>query len=463
MNAMDSEKSYQNSLDYLYSFIDYSLTKALRYSPEKFDLNRMKALLVSLGNPQNAYPVIHIAGTKGKGSVSAYCASAIRSAGYRVGLYTSPHLQDFTERIQINNLPISHVELTDFVEQIKPAVEKLPELTTFELTTAIAFLFFAQKKVDCAVVEVGLGGRLDATNLVDPLLSVITTISFDHMAVLGNTLAAIAGEKAGIIKQGRPVVSSSQSSEAAEVIARIAQEQGCELSLVGRDVFYAPIAHNLKEQTFHIWKAEDQNRVDRYIENPKDATDMPETYQTPLLGFHQLENAATAYAALQVANQNGLTIPTAAIKEGFTSVRWPARFEILRNSPPVILDSAHNRDSAQKLRIALDDYLKEQDVILVFGASEDKDVQGMFIELLPRIKQVIATESIHPRALEAGKIVELAHHFGCKAEAVLPIEAALDRAVRIAGKESAVLVTGSIFVAAAAREAWRAAGNPVID
>lgn len=458
---MDIEKAYQDSLDYLYSYIDYSLTKALRYSPEKFDLQRMKVLLERLGDPQDNFPVIHIAGTKGKGSVSAFCASALKAAGYQVGLYTSPHLQDFTERIQINDQPISHADLADLVEQIKPVVEKIPQLTTFELTTAIAFLYYSKMKVDCAVIEVGLGGRLDATNLVKPLLSVITTISFDHMAVLGNTLAEIAGEKAGIIKPGCPVVSASQSSEAAEVIARTAKERGCEISWVGKDVFYSPIRHDLKEQSFFIWQADEQKKVNLYIENPEVGIP-PEEYTTPLLGFHQLENAATAYAALQVADQRGLRVPQPAIREGFANVCWPARFEVLRTEPPLILDSAHNRDSAQKLRVALDDYLKDQEVILVFGASEDKDVQGMFTELLPRIKQVIATESVHPRALEADKIVALAHQFGRKAEAILPVEAALDRALSLSGDQTAVLVTGSIFVAAACRQAWQVAGHPVL-
>lgn len=452
---MDLEKSYQNSLDYLYSFIDYSLTKALRYSPEKFDLNRMKMLLDSLGNPQNRYPIIHVAGTKGKGSVSAYCASALRCAGYKTGLYTSPHLQDYAERIQINFSSIPHEDLVALIDQIKPHVAKIPGLTTFEITTAVAFLYFSQQQVDCAVIEVGLGGRLDATNLVNPLVSVITTISFDHMAVLGNTLAAIAAEKAGIIKPGRPVVSSSQSSEAQEVIETIARERGCELDVVGRQVFYAPISHSLKEQTFHIWKAEDQSKVDEYIEHPSNSDWQPEQFRTSLLGFHQLENAATAYAVLDVANRNGLSINQEAIQKGFADVNWPARFEILRETPPVIIDSAHNRDSAQKLRIALDDYIKEREIILVFGASEDKDIQGMFIELLPRISQVIATQSIHPRALEAGKIVEIAHHFGRRAEAVLPIEEALEKSIQLAGNDKAVLITGSIFVAAAAREAWK--------
>jgi dihydrofolate synthase/folylpolyglutamate synthase len=211
---MTDETLYQQALDYLFSFVDYSLVRSLRFTEGKFDLGRMGQFLELLGNPQNDYPVVHVAGTKGKGSVCALCASGLRAAGYRVGLYTSPHLQDYAERIQVDGQPISHDELVALLEEIKPSIEKVHELTTFEITTALAFLYFSRKKVQAAVVEVGLGGRLDATNLVDPAVSVITTLSYDHMAVLGDTLDKIATEKAGIIKPSKPVVSAPQKDEA---------------------------------------------------------------------------------------------------------------------------------------------------------------------------------------------------------------------------------------------------------
>ncbi len=193
---MDIDKEYQETLDYLYSFIDYSLQKSFRYSPEKFDLGRMRAFVAALGDPQSEYPIIHVAGTKGKGSVSALCASALQASGYRVGLYTSPHLQDYAERIQVDGEAIPHAELVSLVEEIKPYVAASPEITTFEITTALALLHFARQEVGAAVVEVGLGGRLDATNVCDPLVTVITSISYDHTDLLGETLAEIAGEKA---------------------------------------------------------------------------------------------------------------------------------------------------------------------------------------------------------------------------------------------------------------------------
>ena len=207
---MDIETKYNQALDYLYSFVDYSLKHSSELAKADFNLDRMFALMESLGNPQKKYPIIHVAGTKGKGSTSALCASALRAAGYKVGLYTSPHLLDYTERIQVNGAPISHEQLVALVDEIRSHVAKIEKLTTFEITTALAFMAFAKYGMDAAVFEVGLGGRLDATNIVTPNVSIITSLSYDHMTVLGNTLTLIAGEKAGIIKPGIPVVSSPQ-------------------------------------------------------------------------------------------------------------------------------------------------------------------------------------------------------------------------------------------------------------
>lgn len=221
---MDTDLAYQEALDYLYTFVDYSLTRAFRYSPDKFDLKRMVEFTDFLDRPQEAYPVIHVAGTKGKGSVSALCASALGAAGYRVGLYTSPHLQDFAERIQIDGQPIPHADLVELVAEIKPYLEAGTKLTTFEIATALGFLYFARNGASAVVAEVGLGGRLDATNIVTPKVSVITSLSFDHSEFLGDTLAKIAAEKAGIIKPGVPLVVAPQTDEARIVIERIAEE-----------------------------------------------------------------------------------------------------------------------------------------------------------------------------------------------------------------------------------------------
>ncbi len=427
----DIETAYNQALDYLYSFVDYSLKHASELAKAEFNLDRMFALMEALGNPQNQYPIIHVAGTKGKGSVSALCASALQAGGYKVGLYTSPHLLDYCERIQVNGEPIAHQLLVELVEEVKPAVARIPKLTTFEITTALGFLAFARQGCNAAVIEVGLGGRLDATNVVTPRVSVITSLSMDHMAVLGDTLAKIAGEKAGIIKEGVPVVSAPQKEEALEVILRVARERNAPLTLVGRDVTFEPISSSLDGQKLRIQNSE---------------------FGIPLLGAHQLENAATAYAALKAS---GIPLSEEAIQKGFSQVKWRARFEIARRNPPVIFDSAHNQDSFAKLRQTLDEYFPGKEVYLIFGASEDKNIPGMFAEMKPKIKRLIVTRADHPRALEVEKILELAKQAGVESEAVSPVESALARALELSKNDgSIVLSAGSMFVTAEVMQAW---------
>ncbi len=411
----------------------------------------MVAFLQRMGDPHHAYPVIHVAGTKGKGSTAALMASALQAAGYRVGLYTSPHLSEYTERIRVNNQPIAPAELVELVELVKTEVAQVEHLTTFEITTALGFLYFARQKVDVAVVEVGLGGRLDATNVVTPLVSVITSLSMDHMAILGDTLPKIAGEKAGIIKPGRPVVMSIQQPEARQVIEQVSAERGSPLVEVGREYHYATVAHSWNGQTFRVWH-----------EGEPGTPGEPGEFSTPLLGLHQVENAATAYAALRVAREQGLKISEADIRKGFASVTWPGRFEILHLDPLVIVDSAHNRDSAARLRQTLDDYLPGLPVVLIFGASEDKDITGILAELTPRISRVIATQSVHPRAANAVELAETVRALGRPAEAVVPVEKALEAALKAVEEQSTqskapalILAAGSLFIAAAIRDIWK--------
>jgi dihydrofolate synthase/folylpolyglutamate synthase len=443
---METEAAYNKALDYLYSFVDYSLKHTSELVKAEFNLERMFELMAALGNPQDSYPIIHVAGTKGKGSVSAMVASALHAAGYRAGLYISPHLQDFCERIQVNGDPISHGDLAALVEEIKPAVARLPFITTFELTTALGFLYFDQRGVDAAVVEVGLGGRLDATNIVTPLVSVITPLSYDHMAVLGNTLTQIAGEKAGIIKEGVPVVSSPQKDEALAVLEKVAAERNAPLTLVGRDMTFEASEHSLDGQSLAVSPS-------LFTRHSSLVTSESVILRIPLLGAFQVVNAATAYAALKAS---GLSVPDAAIQKGFAEVKWPARFEVLRREPPVILDSAHNVDSAQKLCQALDDYFPKRPVILIFGASEDKNVLGMFAEWKPYLDRILVTKADHPRALEPEQLLGLAQQAGVPAEAVSPVESALARALELSAKDRAIVLSaGSIFVTAEVRTAWQ--------
>lgn len=450
-----SSDRYQQALDYLYSFIDYSLTKKFRYSPEKFDLSRMEELLDSIGNPHLNYPVVHVAGTRGKGSTSAMIESVLRAAGYKVGLYISPHLEDFCERIQIDRENIPEDELVNLVDEIKPHVDVIDDLTTFEITTALSFMYFDKRKVDIAIIEVGMGGRLDATNLVSPTISVITSISYDHTHILGDTLAKIAYEKAGIIKPNRPVVIAPQNREARQVIEEVAGTKHAPVTLVGRDLLYAPWTHTLEGQSILLWDADEQEMVNQYINSGGIQSWEPLRIGIPLLGYHQVENAATAYAVIEKLVSMGFQISLENILNGFGKVEWPGRFEILRKKPPVVIDGAQNQDSALKLRLAIDDYLPGYPVILVFGASEDKDVSGMFKDLLPRVRTLIATQSRHPRAMDAEEISKLANPFGTPTEVILPFEDALAAAIKLAGNECAVVVGGSLFIAAAAKETWK--------
>lgn len=447
----DIEQKYQEALDYLYGFVDYSLTRQLRYSPDKFNLDRMRRLMKLMGDPHLRYPVIHVAGTKGKGSTAAMIASVLREAGFMVGLYTSPHLQDYTERIQVNGQPISHEELVNQVEALKPCLSQVEGITTFEITTAIGFQVFAAQKVDIGVIEVGLGGRLDATNVVDPLVSVITSLSFDHMNVLGDSITQIATEKGGIVKPGKPVVLARQWTEAREVIERICQERNAPLVEIDRDYFFSERSHSLTGQTFIVWSKDEQDLIKEFISSGGRNDWNPEQYSIPLLGFHQIENAATAYAAIEIVRSKGFKITKRDISNGFRKVSWPARFEIVNEKPLIIVDSAHNQDSALKLRLAMDDYLNGKPIILLFGASEDKDVRGMFANLLPRVRMVVATRSEHPRAMEPDILVELAQQFGKQSIKTLSVEEGLKEAIQLAGKDAVVVVAGSIFIAAAVR------------
>lgn len=448
--------TYQEALDYLYSFVDYSHERTYTYSAQTFDLARMVKFLELLGNPQARYPALHLAGTKGKGSVAAMCASALRAAGYRAGFYTSPHLQDFCERMQVNGEFIPPEAVAEIVDGMRPAVERMPGLTTFELTTALAFQYFARRNVDVAVIEVGLGGRLDATNVVTPLVSVITSLSYDHMSLLGSTLAEIAGEKAGIVKPGVPVVSAPQKPEALEVVERIAAERGARLTLMGRDWLFRPMAHSLDSQTFEIWSAEEERQLSALRARGRAVNWKPLTLEIPLLGQHQVENGAVAYATLMALRAQALPISHDAIREGLRDVCWPGRFEILSRRPYLVADSAHNRDSAQKLAAALADYFPGRRVTLIFGASSDKDVSGMLAELLPRVSRAFMTQAIHPRAWDPEEVAGLAReaHADLSIEVVSPVAQALERALQLSASDDVVVACGSLFVVAEVRTAW---------
>ncbi len=424
--------SYDDAMDYMYSFVDWEVERHVRYSPEVMTLERPRIVLEACGNPHQQYPVVHITGTKGKGSVGAMCASACRASGLRVGLYSSPHLQDFRERIRIDDRLISPEEFTQLVNEIRPIIDNVPNITWFEVTTALAFLYFARQQVDIAVIEVGLGGRLDATNVVTPVVSVVTSLSYDHMHLLGDSLTSIATEKAGIIKPGIPVVSAPQPSEGLDVLVSIAAERHSPLTLVGRDWVYALESSN--------WSGE------QFTAGPADTA--PQHYYTALSGEHQALNATVALAALDHVRRAGVAVTDEGIKKGFERVDWPGRLEVVEHTPLLVLDAAHNGASARRLREALDEMFTQRPLALIFGVSADKDISGMFDALLPIADYLIAAQAVHPRALSTDVIESVARQHGYDRPILqIPeLSASLARATELVGPGGLICTTGSLFV-----------------
>lgn len=443
--------NYPQALEYIYSFVDYGLKSRYKYSPETFDLTRMRTLLARWGDPQRRLPAVHVAGTKGKGSVSAMSASILRAAGYKVGLYTSPHLEDFCERLQLDGQPISPEALADLTTELRPIVDSLPGVTTFEITTALANQWFARAEVDLAVFEVGLGGRLDATNVLYPNVCAITSISYDHIQLLGKTLREIAAEKAGIIKPGVPVISAPQDPSALAQIEAVAHERGARLRVVGRDWIYARDSFDHHGQSF---------RVQPSPELQTELGEWPLTHFTlPLLGQHQIDNAAVAVAVTQELCIQGFAITREATRQGLANVIWPGRFEVFTDPTThktIILDCAHNRDSAAKLVATLIENYPSARPVLIFGSSDDKDVSGMLTELLPHVTTVIMARADHPRASDPGQLANTAASVVNATNGValsVNVSHTVSQALVAAqaSVESLILITGSIFLVAEAR------------
>jgi dihydrofolate synthase/folylpolyglutamate synthase len=429
---------YRQALEYLLRFADY---ERLPRSGIVWDLRRVERLLARLGNPQYNARTVHVAGTKGKGSTSAMIASILKSAGYRTGLYTSPHLLSFTERIQVDGKPIAEENWAWLTEQLRPHVEAenkigdLGELTTFEILTAMAFLCFRQVKADYQVVEVGLGGRLDATNVVRPQVCVITSVSYDHMDVLGDTLAKITGEKAGIIKAGAVVVSAPQFPEAMEVIERVGREKGVRLIKVGEDITWEKGEFDAEGQHFHLKGL--KREYDLWI---------------PLLGEHQMENAANAVAAAELLEDMGARIPLEDIVDGLAKVRWPGRLQVLGREPWVIVDGAHNAYSMLRLGEALEHYFKYEKAKLILGFGGDKDIGGMAREATAITGDIVLVASRHPRAVKAEVLVAEFEKHGVTPRVAATVKEAISLAMDEAGHNDLVCAAGSIFVIAEVME-----------
>jgi dihydrofolate synthase/folylpolyglutamate synthase len=418
---------YQQALDYLYSFI--AGERQTPRPPPELNLVRTRALLAALGEPQRAFLCVVVAGTKGKGSTCAMLEAITRASGLRVGLWTSPHLHSYRERIQVDRQPIERATLVRLVEQVQPYVEQVQQTTggppvTFAIGFALALRHFADQRVDLAVLEVGLGGRYDSANVVEPLLSVITSISYDHMELLGNTLTEIAEQKAGIMRRGVPAITGPQVPEALHALEAYAGEVGAPLHQVTTTALLAG-------------------------------------YDGPLLsrlpGAFQRDNAALSVAASLLLRRAGLPISDEAIAAGLASAQWPGRMEIIGDRPPVVLDGAHNGDSAGRLVEALRELFPGRRLVLVFGTSRDKDLARILAALMPAADALVLTHSIHPRSLV--NLVQLQAEATPYLRPDTPVACyddvpeALAAAQALALPGDVVCVTGSLFIVAAAREA----------
>ena len=444
--------NYVEAIAYLYSLADYEKTRIERYTPETLDPSRVERLLAAVGNPHTCFPAVHIAGTKGKGSTAAMSEACLRAAGYHTGFYTSPHMHTFRERIQVDRQKIAREEVVALVEEVRPVIKRTPGVTYFETITAIGFLYFARSEVDVAVVEVGLGGRLDATNVLTPEVSVITSLSLEHTYLLGNTLAEIAYEKAGIIKPGIPAVSAPQRAEAIKVLEAVSRERKAPLTEIGRDWDYDPGPADLDGQLFTAWRI------------TGGGSELDGEYWIPLLGRHQLENATSAIAALDIMRRQGFRIPVEAVHKGLRSVHWPGRLEILSRDPLLVVDGAHTPYSAQVLRKALEEWFPDQHWVLILGASADKDIAGMLRTLLPISDYVIVTRSDHPRAAAPVELADVVASMGGGAEVSVNVRKSLRRGLAVMDSGSGLLVTGSTHLVADAREEWaRYTGVPLPD
>ena len=427
--------NYQEAERQILSFTDYEKTPGVLYTSTTYDLARMECLLQGLGNPHMAARSAHVAGTKGKGSTTAMIASALARAGYRTGLYTSPHFHTLRERIRVDGTMISEEAFAKVTDRLLPIVGAVNaesasgQLTTFEILTVLAFTYFAQCGVQYQALEVGLGGRLDATNVVKPDVCVITSISLDHTEVLGTTLEAIAAEKAGIIKQGSTVVVAPQVDAVDAVIARICQEKGAYLIRVGRDIVW-----EAGESSFGRQRCRVSGRTAEY------------NLDLPLLGEHQIENAACAIGALEVLVEKGGRLSTEDIVQGLAAVDWPGRLQVLRSEPWLVCDGAHNVDSAAKLCHALKRLFPFRDATLVMGTSSDKDIAGMVATLAPLFKTVVVTKSKHPRSAPVEALAREFYKHGITVVTAETAAEAVEHALSAAKPSDLVCVTGSLFV-----------------
>lgn len=423
--------NYQEALDYLANLAKFGFN---------FGLGRIQELLKRLDNPHSGLKIIHIGGTNGKGSTTAMLSAILQEGGYRVGAFTSPHLKSYTERYRINGEEISGEQVAGLIDELRPHLEAMvaegfEHPTEFEVGTALAFLYFNREKVDFQVVEVGLGGAIDSTNVIEPLLSIITNVSMDHMDYLGHTIEEITRVKAGIIKPGAPVVTAA-GGEALEVIESICRDKGSPLYVTGRDLTRQSGAWDLSGQSFSLRGRREFYR-DLFI---------------PLLGGHQLVNAATAVAAAEVLMDLGVSLNGSAVRRGLVRTRWPGRMEVVRHKPLVIIDGAHNYDGARCLRRALQEYFPGRSMVLVIGMLGDKERVRVTAELASAARAVVVTRPANPRAGNWRELAGEARRYVSEVYLLEDTGEAVRKALALAGPEEIICITGSLYMVGGARE-----------
>jgi dihydrofolate synthase/folylpolyglutamate synthase len=426
--------NYSAALVYLDSFVDYEKENFFNY-PEVFNLERMRLLVKEFGNPQNSFESVIIAGSKGKGSTAAFLSSILRMENWRVGLYTSPHLKDMRERIQVNGLWIGELRVAEFASRLKKIQEqytwKKNPPTYFEVLTALAFYYFKEMKVQVAVLEVGLGGLYDSTNIAPAKVVGLTPVSLEHTDKLGKTVSKIAVQKCGVIKGREIVVSSAQVPAVQSVVEAASREREAELVTVGKDI-----------RIFEREHAEDFQRLD--VRTPWGNF---YNLEICLRGRHQMENAAQAVGlAKALEKKTRLVLSESAVQQGLLDARWPGRLEKMEGRPKIVLDGAHNLDSIKRMLEGLKRHFKFSGLIVIFGSSNDKDTKGMLRELAGVAKNFIFTECRHPRAMPVRVLNENAPSEFKEISQEPSSSAALQKARQIAGSDDLILVTGSLFL-----------------
>jgi dihydrofolate synthase/folylpolyglutamate synthase len=423
----------------------------------KFDLTNIRALASAMSEPQRKFKSVHIAGTNGKGSTAAMVESILRCAGYHTGLYTSPHLERINERICVDGAPVSDAEFAVAFTRLHGLIERMLSTgdlaahpTYFECMTALAFDVFARAGVDFAVLEVGMGGRLDSTNIVTPEVAVITQVHFDHESFLGHSIAEIAAEKAGIIKPGVPVVSAANEPEAAEVIRERAAEVGAPLVEI--------------DSAYRVEKITSQDGFYSALVSDSASPDVaPITLKLALAGRFQLRNAVTALGVARLLVGRGFQISDSALEDGIATVRWPGRIERISEHPAIYLDGTHNPAGARELAAFWDEHLRGRRIHLVYGSVRDKSVDEIAGLLFPRAASVIVTAPRQPRALSADALAAMTRHLAARIEIVPDPTEALEHAIAGAAPDDVVFATGSLYLVGDLRRYWHSRGGSTPD